>query len=326
MRDLPLRRSFLANGLLTGLAMTARSLRAQDESPDASPPPTFSTDVRVVNVLATVRTKGGEIVADLTQDDFLLSEDNRPQTVKFFSREMNLPLILGLLVDTSASQHAILAEEKLASFRFLDQILRENIDKTFLVHFDFEAELLQSLTSSKQSLRRGLDKIGTPVAILAAAEAGATTLYDAVDLASAEIMRGLEGRKALLLLTDGVDRGSHFALDEAIEAAQRANTLIYSILFEGDEGGPAAARLEAEGAQVLRKMSQETGGGFFQVSRKLGIDAIYSHIGDELRSQYSIGYTPDRLPDSGAFRAIGLKVRRKDLVVQCRQGYYPLRN
>src|SRR5271154_5983661 len=159
MRSLSSRRSFLAT---SGLALASRALPAQDPHPNEPPrdskdATTFSSDVKVVNVLATVRTKGGEIVADLTKDDFVLTEDNRTQAIKYFSRETNLPLVLGLLVDTSGSQRNVLNEEETASYRFLEKVLREDLDKTFLAHFDFDTELLQDLTSSKEKLRRALD-------------------------------------------------------------------------------------------------------------------------------------------------------------------------
>jgi VWFA-related protein len=318
--------------------------RLGDPQKDQKDAAVFSSDVKVVNVLATVRTKGGDIVADLTKDDFLLLEDNRPQSIKYFSRETNLPLILGLLVDTSGSQRNVLGEEETASYRFLEKVLREEVDKTFLAHFDFDTELLQDLTSSKEKLRRALDGMEVPGPGNRrggnggrgggrGGRGGGTTLYDAVYLAADEIMRHQQGRKAVILLTDGVDHGSQIAMATAVEQAQRADTLIYSIMFEGDEAGGGGfvggfGRVPgmdqgADGYKVLQKMSRETGGGFFEVSRKMSIDAIYKRIEEELRSQYSIGYTPDRPPSGGGFRTINLKARRKDLVVQARQGYYP---
>ena len=356
MRSITSRRSFLTT---SALALAARRLSAQrlsdgDTLKDASSVsgkdnPVFSSDVKVVNVLATVRTKGGEIVANLTKDDFVLAEDNHPQTIKYFSRETNLPLILGLLVDTSGSQRNVLGEEETASYTFLDKVLREDEDKTFLAHFDFDTELLQDLTSSKQKLREALDSLEVPGPGsrrgggyggrggggrrgAGGGPGGGTTLYDAVFLASDEIMRHQQGRKAVILLTDGVDHGSTESMGTAIEEAQRADTLIYSIMFEGDEGGGGGFAgfgrigpmdMSADGYKVLQKMSRETGGGFFEVSRKMSIDAIYKRIEEELRSQYSIGYTPERPRDGYAFRTISLKAKRKDLVVQARQGYYP---
>jgi VWFA-related protein len=347
-RHLFSRRSFLAT---SSLALSTQLIPAQESVPanpaaDAKDSTTFSSDVKVVNVLATVRTKGGDIVADLTKDDFLLTEDGRPQTIRYFSRETNLPLVLGLLVDTSGSQRNVLGEEETASYRFLDKVLREDLDKTFLAHFDFDTELLQDLTSSKEKLRRALEGMEVPGPGSRrgggyggrgrggrGGGGGGTTLYDAVYLASDEIMRHQQGRKAVVLLTDGVDHGSRVSMDTAIEQAQRADTLIYSIMFEGEEGGGGGfggfgrigmGGMDADGYKVLQKMSRETGGGFFEVSRKMSIDAIYRRIEEELRSQYSIGYTPDRLTGGGAFRTISLKARRKELVVQARQGYYPV--
>jgi VWFA-related protein len=361
MRSVTSRRSFLA---ASALVLASRRLPAQkfsdgDTLPDADTlknapsgsgkdNAVFSSDVKVVSVLATVRTKAGEIIANLTKDDFILSEDKQPQTIKYFSRETNLPLILGLLVDTSGSQRNVLEEEETASYKFLDKVLREDQDKTFLAHFDFDTELLQDLTSSKQKLREALDALEVPgpgsyrgrggyggrggVGKRGGGQGGGTTLYDAVYLASDEIMRHQQGRKAVILLTDGVDHGSQESMGTAIEQAQRADTLIYSIMFEGEEGGGGGLGgfgrigpidMGPDGYKVLQKMSRETGGGFFEVSRKMGIDAIYKRIEEELRSQYSIGYTPDRPGAGGLFRAISLKAKRKDLVVQARQGYYP---
>jgi len=361
MPSLPSRRFFLA---ASGLALASAPAWTQENpgretgvasgkdvaSKDA---PIFSSDVKVVNVLATVRTKAGDIVADLTKDDFILTEENRAQVIRYFSRETNLPLILGLLVDTSGSQRNVLQEEETASYRFLDKVLREDMDKTFLAHFDFDTELLQDLTSSKQKLQRALQGMEVPGPGNrrggytigggyggrgggrgggGGGGGGGTTLYDAVYLAADEIMRHHEGRKAVILLTDGVDHGSRVSIDTAIEAAQRADTLIYSIMFEGEEGGGGGGfgrmgipiDMGADGYKVLQKMSRETGGGFFEVSRKMSIDQIYKRIEEELRSQYSIGYSPDPPTGRSGFRAISLKARRKDLVVQARQGYYPV--
>ncbi|HVW09892.1 MAG TPA: VWA domain-containing protein, partial [Bryobacteraceae bacterium] len=265
----------------------------EDEAP-ADSSTVFSTDVKVVNVLATVRTKGGEIVADLNKEDFLLAEDNRPQVIRYFSRETNLPLVLGLLVDTSRSQTPVLGDEESASYRFLDDVLREDLDKAFLANFDFNTRLLQGMTSSREKLRLALaglecrlvefqtcSRVDVPV--LGHREGGSapyrgnTTLFDAVYLASSEVMRHQEGRKAAVLLTDGVDHGSSETIESAIEQAQRADTLVYSILFAGKEGS---------GRGVLQKMSRETGGGYFEVSRERSIDVIYRRIEEELRSQY----------------------------------------
>jgi VWFA-related protein len=277
---------------------------------------TFSSDVKVVSVLATVRTKGGEIVQDLAKDDFVLTESGHPQTIKYFSRETNLPLVLGLLVDTSGSQRMVLGEEQEASYRFLDTVLREDVDRTFVVHFDYRPEVLQNLTSSKAKLEGSLERLTLPYERRGA---GGTTLYDAVYLCSNLITKKQTGRKAFILLTDGDDNASRASLENAIEAAQRADTLIYSILFSDASFG--GLQFGPDGKSVLQKMSRETGGGFFEVSKKHSLDAIYRQLQEELRSQYSFGYTSTD-SSSRTFRRISITTRRKGLVVQARSGYY----
>jgi VWFA-related protein len=369
--NLPTRRAFL--GSLAAAWPAANLLRAQDQEA------TFSTDVKVVNVFATVRDKQGHIVSNLGKDDFTLTEDGRPQTVKYFSRETDLPLTLGLLVDTSLSQRRVLGQEKTASYRFLDKVLRADKDKTFVIHFDHESELLQDLTSSREALQRALDQlelaaggqpqlsrgtggggnsgggypgggIGFPGGGIGFPRGGGrrgggrpqgggrssgpgTTLYDAIYLASNEIMKTQHGRKAIILLTDGVDNGSKTFLSDAIEAAQRADTLAYSILFSDEQaygqqgvlggmGRPGGGN-RPDGKKILERISKETGGSFFEVSKKMSIDEIYDRIQEELRNQYSIGYTPDVAQASSGYRAIKLTARDPKLIVQAREGYYP---
>ena len=247
-----LRSPFLLSIVAAAILLPAHlSLRAQQ--------PTISVDVKVVNVLATVRDKHGQIINSLSKDDFLLQEDGRPQDIRYFSRESDLPLALGLLVDTSLSQRHVLDQERSASYSFLDRMLRAK-DTAFVIHFDREAELLQDLTSSREKLQSALDKLKTPDAPTLARGGGGqgspgggggwpggghhgggghggagTVLYDSVYLASDELMKPQKGRKALIVLTDGVDRGSKETLEAALEAAQRADTVVYSILFKDDE-------------------------------------------------------------------------------------------
>jgi VWFA-related protein len=226
---------------------------AQAAEPQQNPQqPRIAVDVKVVNVFATVQDKHGAVIQNLTKDDFELQEEGRPQTIRYFSQETDLPLTLGLLVDTSLSQRRVLGQERSASETFLDQVLRENKDKAFLIHFEREVELLQDVTSSRQLLQSALAEIQTPQFRRAGADdrsgtssqgdpggqghrrggfGGGTLLYDAVYLASKEVMGKQQGRKALIVLSDGVDRGSQETLASAIEAAQRADTLVYSILF-----------------------------------------------------------------------------------------------
>ena len=214
--------------------------------------PTISVNVKVVNLPVTVRDKHNQIVRDLTVADFNLLEDGHPQTIRYFSQETNLPLTLGLLVDTSLSQRNVLDEERNASKMFLNQMLVSEKDGAFLIHFDREVELLQDLTPSKEKLQKGLESLQTPASDRSEhggdnsgppdsrspdahgggiGHGGGTLLYDAVFLASNELMKKQQGRKALIILSDGVDRGSKESLESAVESAQKADTVVYSILF-----------------------------------------------------------------------------------------------
>ena len=323
--------------------------------------PTFSSDVKVVNLLATVRDKHGQIVSNLTKDDFKLEEDGRPQTIRYFAKETDLPLTLGLLVDTSMSQRRVLEQERIASYAFLEHLMREDKDKAFVIHFDWDIELLQDLTSSRKKLNAALEKLDNPEFEQSGGgggspgsgghhRGGGTTLYDAVFLASDELMQKQQGRKAVIILSDGVDTGSKVTLTRAIEAAQRANTLVYSILFSDKDaygnrnygvhmggmgggmgrpggigrGGPGGYPQQShpDGKKVMEQIARETGGRFFEVSKKQSIDQIYASIEEELRNQYSLGYTPDKADAAPGYHKIHLTTTQKDLVVQTRDGYY----
>ncbi len=292
----------------------------------------FSAGVRVVNVLATVRDKQRQIIRDLTKDDFLLEEDGRPQAIRYFSSQAGLSLTLGLLVDTSGSQRRVLGEQRQASHRFLQQVLREGQDQAFVIQFDHQVELLEELTSSREELASALALLLAPPplpshwqAYQPAPRGGrvsrGTSLYDAVRLASDEQMHEQAGRKALILLSDGVDAGSKVSLDDAIEAAQRADTLVYSIRFY-DERAYSGKRHRPDGKKTLERLARETGGGYFEVSKKQPLERVFERMEEELRNQYSLGYTPDRQA-GGEFRKIRLTTKQKGLLVQSTDGYYP---
>jgi len=342
---------------------------------------TMSVDVNVVTLPVTVRDKKGQIVRNLTKDDFVLQEDGRPQAIKYFTQDANLPLTLGLLVDTSLSQRNVLDQERNASKIFLEQMLTDAKDKAFLIHFDREVELLQDLTSSREKLQAGLELLRTPQpdhdgndpggsdpqsspgsgnGQTRMHRGGGTLLYDAIYLASNELMKKQQGRKALIVLTDGDDRGSKESLHSAIEAAQRADTVVYSILFadnhrdSGGFGGPGGGGMgrhgggwpgggfpggggsggggrgggrnpqepHVDGKKILDQISKETGGRLYEVSKKQAIDQIYDSIAEELRTQYNLGYTPDKSNAEAGYHKISLTAKQKDLVVQTREGYY----
>jgi VWFA-related protein len=290
-------------------------LSAQDD-------PTFSTTVKVVNILATVRTKSGQLVNDLTKDDFALLENKRPEDIRYFSRESDLPLTIGLLVDTSMSQARVLEKERSASFQFVDQVLREGKDKVFVTQFDMAVMTRQQPTSSRHDLEESLPYVDTPSKNeLQAQRGGGTLLFDAVVKASREIMSTLPNRKAMIILSDGGDNGSDETLTSAIEAAQRADTLIYSILF----ADPAYGGGGGEGRSWMERLAKETGGSFFEVSKKHGIGEIYGIIEQELRSQYNLGFVSDQPVRISEFRSLQLTAKRKDLVVQARDRYWAQR-
>jgi VWFA-related protein len=358
--DEPISRRSLFSVL--GLFPALRVLGAQQQQEK----PTFSTGVKVVNLFANVRTKAGVIVKDLTKDDFLLEEDGRAQVIGYFAQESDLPLTLGLLVDTSGSQRRLIEEERAASYRFFEQVLRPEKDVAFVIHFDFDVELLQDITSSRKLLEKALENLeapaqqrqqrqptqqqspypypypgggrrrggmgrgGPPMGGGGGRSGGGTMLYDAILLASDELMRKQSGRKALVLLTDGVDTGSKVSLAAAVEAAQRADTLVYSILFEDPSmygggfgmGRGRAPMNTANGKKVLEQISRETGGRFFEVSKKQPLGKVYDEIDEDLRHQYSLGYSPDRTEAAGGYHRIRLTAKQKGLVVQTREGYY----
>lgn len=296
-----------------GLLAIACSLRAQDS--------TFTTDVKVVNLLATVRDRDGRLVKDLTKEDFEVQDEGRPQAIRYFARETNLPLAIGLLVDTSCSQMRVLESERTASYKFLDQVFRGD-DVAFVLHFDFRVSLLQSFTSSREELATAFSNLSRP-------KHCNTLLYDAIHDASEQLMRKHGGRKAFVVLSDGGDVRSKYSIGTAIEFAQRADTIIYSVLFANRQmiGLPVAMAVQASylarGRKVMRRLAQETGGGYFAVSKENSIETIYAEIEAELRNQYSIGYTPDRIEGDKIFRKIALTTKNKDLIVRTRAGYYP---
>jgi len=359
---------------LVGLLFANRAARGQDPTSAT----TLSVDVKVVTLPVTVRDKHGQIVRNLTKDDFILAEDGHPQTIRYFAQEANLPLTLGLLVDTSMSQRNVLDQERTASDSFLDQMLTAAKDQAFIIHFDREVELLQDLTSSRDKLQTALGSLQTPSFDRDSRGGGGsppdssprgshrihggggTLLYDAVFLASDELMKKQQGRKALIILSDGVDRGSKESLLSAIEAAQRADTVVYSILFAdnhqeeghgfgrprggspgggwpgggwpggggsrggGRRGGGQRSPQEArpDGKKILERISKETGGRLFEVSKKETVDKIYASIAEELRTQYNLGYTPDKANDAAGYHKISLTAKDKNLAVQTRDGYY----
>jgi len=291
-------------------------VRAADE-------PTFSADVKVVNVLVSVRTKKNEIVRDLKKEDFLLTENGRAQAIRYFSQESDLPLTLGLMIDTSMSQQRVLDSERSASFRFVDTVLRESKDKVFVMQFDMAVQLRQPLTSSRKELEEILPYVDTPTRReLSMQSGGGTRLYDAIVQASNTVLKNQKNRKAMIVLSDGGDNGSEAGITDAIEAAQRADALIYAVYFT-DPTFPIPLA-GSDGRRNLLRLAKETGASFYEVTKKRGINDIYQAIQEELRSQYNLGFVSDQQTEISEFRALKVSTQQKGLVVHSRERYWAM--
>ncbi len=307
---------------------------APEVAPTAVPQgeePTFKGGVDVVSVFCTVRTKQGGLVGNLAKDDFQVSEDGKPQEIKYFTRETDLPLTIGLLIDVSRSQERLVEEEKQAASQFFTQVLQKK-DLAFLLSFGSEAELLQDYTNSARLLRRGLDglKVNAPPPQVTESPVPTvytprgTILYDAVYLAAHDELRGQVGRKVIVLITDGNDQGSRLKIDEAMRSAQLADAIIYGIEYydAGAYGGGFGVNLGGGGGSILKRMAEETGGRAFHVSRKHPLSEAFDEIQRDMRTQYAIGYLPTNGKKDGSFRRIEIKTRDKEQKVQARKGYY----
>jgi VWFA-related protein len=316
-------------GIISGLvaATLAAGIAAAQQNPPA-PVSTLKVTTEVVNVYAVVRTKHGELIPNLTKDDFELTEDGVPQEIKYFSRETDTPLTIGMMVDTSPSQGGVLSIEQQEADAFLRQVMRPK-DLVFVIHFDVAVELLQDLTNNLTSLTNAINStvingggVGVQPGPLPTSSGGATHLYDAIYLASNELLKNEVGRKVLILLTDGEDQGSQESLDSALAAAQKADVIIYSIAIE-DRRFYGLAGMAFNGDSVLEKLSRETGGRMIKVNKMKNTQAAFQEIADELRTQYLLGYTPTNTKPDGGFRKIRVRTRDRDYKVQAREGYYP---
>jgi len=313
--------------LLACIAMVAARAAGQDQT---TPPPAGSTlkvSTNVVNVYAVVRDKRRHLIPNLNKDDFAVEEDRQAQDIRYFSRETDTPLTLGMLIDTSVSQTRVLSIEKQEGAAFLRQVLRPK-DLAFVIHFDLEVELLQDFTSDLHFMSHALEETqinggarGPLPGTIPSQDPGGTHLYDAVYLASNELMKNEIGRKVLILLTDGEDQGSRLKLDAALAAAQRSDVIIYSINIS-DRMFYQAARMSYSGDSVLKKISDETGGRVITVGKPADASAAFQQIAEELRTQYLLGYTSSNNKRDGSFRKIRVQVRNEEYKVQARRGYY----
>jgi len=380
----------LAATFSVSAAAIAQESAAQQPAAEQSAA-TLKIQAREVVLPVTVRDKHGALVTSLKANDFTLTEDSRPQVIKSFTRESNLPFRLGLLVDTSRSVSGALDNERKAAGKFVDQMLPADPkagtagDEAFLIHFDHEVELLEDFTNSREKLHHELDDMGPTHASNSSQgpetsdsgssgesrRRGGTQLYDAIYLASHDLMESKDGRKALIVFSDGADRGSKETLNDAIDAADHANVVIYTVYFKGEQeqngfGGPGQGGRRGggggypgggggypgggggypgggggypgggggrrgpdttsangqDGKKNMEKIATRTGGRFFEAKKKDNLDEIYGQIAEELRGQYLLTYTPDKVDTDGGYHKIALKASKDYLQVVTREGYY----
>lgn len=325
-------RGILVAAVLLGGSWLIRHSTAQ--SPEVPPEVAdedslIKIDVAVVNVLFTVRDRKGGLVDHLDKSSFEVRENGKIQPIVNFSKDNDLPLTVGVLFDSSKSQERLLPAERQAADLFFRTFLRP-VDAAFLIRFDSQVELLQDVTGSIDHLRDGLEGIRTQGPTIGPTGpfpgggfVGGTHLHDAVFLAAEDVLTREAGRKALVLITDGQDQGSKISLDRAIEAAQRADAMLYSILFY-DRMAYAQVYGSSDyiGTSVLEKMAGQTGGRMFRASSDQELRMAFDEISRELRTLYSIGYAPTNSARDGTYRKIDLRVKAGGMKVQARKGYY----
>jgi VWFA-related protein len=309
-------RNWLAPILLAGFPLVLPT-PAQDE-------PSIRVEVDLINVLCTVRNKQGALVNTLKQDDFVLLEEGKPQTIRHFARETNLPLTMGLLVDTSNSQVRLIGEELHAATQFFEQVIRPK-DSAFLMSFDAEVKMVMEKASSQQAIKAGLERLREEAPRPRRGGTGrprGTLLYDAIYEASAERLHKEPGRKAIVLITDGADVNSKLKIDDAIDAAQKADIMIYSIYYVDDKAYGASDWQGRPGRAVLREMSAQTGGRFFHADRQFPLRKVFDQIQQEMRSQYALDFVSSNEAKDGMYRRLEVLLREPGLTAQARKGYY----
>ena len=289
----------------------------------AAPPGQIRVQVNLVNLFVTVRDKHKAIVTGLKQDDFQVYEDGQPQEITYFSAESNLPITLGILMDTSGSEYFMLASEKEAGSRFLGRVLRKG-DLAMVMSFDTDVDLLADFTEDRGVLDRAINRaqINAPSGGMIAqgplpsSGSGGTNFYDAVYLAAHDKLSDEAGRKAIVVLTDAEDTGSKLRLTDAIEAAQRTDTVVHILLVSADGGDQSTAK----------RLTDETGGRTIVVRSEKNLEQAFDQISEELRNQYTVGYTPTNKAHDGSYRKVKIEMKNKDYSGLTRRGYYAPNN
>ena len=319
--------------LLLSAGVPVLRAQASQESDRDQSLETLKVNVDVVQLFFNVKDKKGALIPDLKKDNFQIFEDGKPQTIKYFNAESNLPLTLGILIDSSGSQQRVLDMEKEVGGQFLQEILRPK-DEAFVISFDVNVDLLQDFTNSVHDLKMALNKArintgggGGPLPGLGGGPIPTgtprgTLLYDAIYLASHDELSHEVGRKAMIILTDGEDQGSQLRIKDAIEAAQKSDSIVYVLLIadRGFYGG-----FGYSGDSEMKKLSAETGGRVIEVGNKFDkLKQAFDQISQELRSQYNIGYTPTNSKRDGTFRKVEIKSKQQGYKIQARSGYYAM--
>ncbi|HXE64196.1 MAG TPA: VWA domain-containing protein [Bryobacteraceae bacterium] len=306
-------RYFLAIlALAIGVTLLAQQKAPAPSGVDTSLPETkFTTGITDVNVLFTVTDKKGRFVTDLGVNDFDVRENKKPQFIQQFTAESDLPLRLALLIDTSNSIRSEFRFEQQAAIRFMNDVMRPKQDRMMLLSFDSTPQLQSDLTSDMTKLEEGINGMRP---------GGGTALYDGIYYAAREKLMldqpREKFRRAMIIISDGEDTQSRYTRDQALEATQVADTVIYAISTN-------ITRAESDGDKVLKYLTEETGGQAFFPFKVEDLDQSFENIANELRHQYNIYYHPDPLKTDGLYHPIQVRVKtRKDLVVRARKGYY----
>ena len=373
----------LAPLALSALLFTGGSvlIAQQQTAPPAAAPNgedklahTLRTPGREVQLAVTVRDKKGTLVPAVDKNNFTLTEDGRPQMIQTLTRDPNQPWKLGLLIDTARPVGAALEEVRKASGEFLDAMLPAgNPNQAFLIHFDRQVELLEDLTASRDKLHQELDDLSATRERHEDAEGPETTgddrqrpshnrnasqLYDAIFLACDELMKNQQGRKAIVVFSDGIDNGSKDTLNDAVDAADRANVAIYTVYTKGQQeennvgfphdnrrggigypgggggypgggggypGGGGQRREPkpiVDGRKIMEEIARRTGGHAYDAKKREDLEPIFKLVSEELQGQYVLTYTPDKLDSEGGFHKVVVKADKGDLQVTTREGYY----
>ncbi len=308
--------------LVLALMIPSTGLTQQPQNPPAQGP--IRVDVNLVNLFASVRDRSKRLVPNLPKDAFQVFEDGKEQQVDFFKSETELPLTLGIIMDTSGSMYNIFGAEQEAASRFLHRVLRPKKDLAMIMTFDTDVDLLADFTADSDKLERAIQRarVSVPAGRVTPGTipggSGGTNLYDAVYLACKEKLASESGRKALIVLTDAEDTGSKVKLNEALEVAQRTDAVIH-VLYITVRGGFGFG---GGNAGVAKRMADDTGGRMIEINSERDLERAFDQISEELRSQYTIGYYPSNSARDGSFRKIKVEIKDKDMKVLTRKGYY----